>query len=151
VPAEQIADEITAEVARALEGEVAWRPGALDLLARVVGAGLRTGLVTMAYRPVAEALARATGLPVFDVIVAGDDVTRSKPDPQPYLLALDALGVSAEEAIAVEDTPTGAASAQAAGLRTVVVPSEAPVDAADGRVILASLDDLVLEDFGARG
>jgi HAD superfamily hydrolase (TIGR01509 family) len=145
---EQIADEITTEVASAITADVSWRPGALELLRRVLAAGVRTGLVTMAYRPVAEAIAAATGLPVFDVIVAGDDVTNAKPHPEPYLSALRALGLSPVEAIAVEDTPTGTASALAAGLRVIAVPSDAPIDAVTHVTVLASLDDVQLETFG---
>jgi HAD superfamily hydrolase (TIGR01509 family) len=146
---DRIATEITAEVAASIASGVAWRPGALALLSRVVDTGLRTGLVTMAYRPVAEAIASATGLPVFDVVVAGDDVVNSKPHPEPYLRALDALSLSPAQAIAVEDTPTGAASGVAAGLRVVAVPSDAPIAATTAVTVLGSLDELRLDDFGA--
>lgn len=141
---EQIAAEITDAVASALRLEVSWRPGALAFLARVVDAGIPTALVTMAYRPVALTVAAATGLPVFDAVVAGDDVVNAKPHPEPYLRGLAALGVSAENAIAVEDTLTGARSAEAAGIRTLVVPSHADVPAAPGRTILSSLADAVI-------
>jgi HAD superfamily hydrolase (TIGR01509 family) len=141
VDAEVIADQITALVAAAVGGGVAWRPGALALLRDAAQAGVRIGLVTMAYRPVAEAVARATGV-AFDTIVAGDDVVHSKPHPEPYLRALARLGLHAHEAIAVEDTATGADSAAAAGLRTLVVPSAAPVPASPDRGFAPTLEGM---------
>lgn len=147
--AAEIADEITLHVAEGLADGVVWRAGALRLIGELVDAGVRTALVTMAYRPVAEALARATGLAVFDVIVAGDDVERSKPDPEPYLRAMAALGVSPATSVAVEDTETGARSAFAAGLATLVVPSAPGIAAARGRVVKGSLADVRMADLRA--
>ncbi|WJL96746.1 HAD family phosphatase [Microbacterium sp. ET2] len=148
----QIASEITAHVAEGMAEGIAWRPGALVLLTALVNAGIPTALVTMAYRPVAEALAAATGLGVFDVIVAGDDVEKSKPDPEPYERALAALGVPARGCVAIEDTETGARSAEAAGLRTLVVPSvhdmaESPRPV--GRTLRPTLEGLMPAELAA--
>lgn len=148
-----VADEITAHVAEAVATEVAWMPGARALLAALTEAGIRTALVTMAYRPVAEAVARATGLAVFDVVVAGDDVVHSKPHPEPYLTALRRLGeggVDAACCVAVEDTVTGGTSAAAAGLPTLLVPSPheaATVQHTTGWVVRSSLSDVRLDDL----
>jgi HAD superfamily hydrolase (TIGR01509 family) len=68
-----------------------------------------------------ELVLRAAGLDVFDVIVSAEDVTRGKPDPEGYLLALRRLQLEAAEAIAIEDSPPGIAAAKAAGLRCVAV------------------------------
>ncbi|TQJ29887.1 HAD family phosphatase [Microbacterium sp. SLBN-146] len=122
----ELADEITAHVAAAVADDVVWMPGARQLLRALAEAEIPTALVTMAYRPVAEAVARATGLPVFQEIVAGDDVVHSKPHPEPYLTALRRLaerGVDPAGCVAVEDTVTGATSAESAGIRTLLVPS----------------------------
>jgi len=59
----------------------------------------------------------------FEVMATGDEVAAHKPDPAVYLLALDRLGLQAEEAIAFEDTAHGVAAAHAAGLRCVAVPN----------------------------
>jgi HAD superfamily hydrolase (TIGR01509 family) len=139
---ERIAQEITHDVASAVERGPSWRPGALDLLDRVVRHGCRTALVTMAYRPVAEALERAAARPVFDVIVAGDDVTLAKPHPEPYLAALSALGIHPGAALAVEDSPTGAASALAAGLRVAAVPSMGDMAPRGGLTLFRSLAEV---------
>lgn len=149
---DDIATEITAHVADGLADGVVWRPGARSLLRAAVEAGVATALVTMAYRPVAEAVAHATGLPVFDVIVAGDDVERSKPDPEPYLRALAALGADAATCVAVEDTETGARSAESAGLRTLVVPSGHDVGSAAPpaiRTLRTTLEGLTLDELAA--
>lgn len=60
----------------------------------------------------------------FEVVVTGDDVERLKPDPEAYLVALARLGVTAAEALAVEDSPPGLAAAEAAGIACLVVASE---------------------------
>jgi len=57
----------------------------------------------------------------FDHSVAGDEVTRPKPEPDIYLRAAELMGVAASTCVAVEDTPTGIASAKAAGMRVVAV------------------------------
>lgn len=69
-----------------------------------------------------EALLEGTGLTAaFDAIVSATMVQRPKPAPDIYLLAAESLGVPAEQCIAIEDTPTGLASAKAAGMYTVQV------------------------------
>lgn len=60
----------------------------------------------------------------FDCFCSADTVTNVKPDPELYLQALEQLGVEADEAMAIEDSPNGAQAAVAAGLYTVVIPNE---------------------------
>jgi beta-phosphoglucomutase len=57
----------------------------------------------------------------FKTIVAADDVERSKPDPAPYLLTADRLGISSSQLVAIEDTPTGIQSAISAGYKVAGV------------------------------
>jgi putative hydrolase of the HAD superfamily len=88
----------------------------------------------------------------FDSIKCADDVENVKPSPDLYLAVLDELGVDPHEAIALEDSPNGITSAQAAGLFCVVVPnpltSQMPTGHADLR--LSSLAELPLEDLLSR-
>ena len=63
-------------------------------------------------------------LEMFDLIVTSDNCSCGKPHPEPYLTALQALGVDARRCIAVEDSPRGLASAKAARVRCIVVPTE---------------------------
>ena len=60
----------------------------------------------------------------FDAIVTGDDVASNKPAPDIYLAAASALGVTAAECLALEDTPAGAQAAAAAGTRVLAVPND---------------------------
>ena len=122
---------------RAGEGRVVTRPGARELLSSVAAAGLPYALVTSSQRAFAEAVLDGTGFR-FPVVVTGNDVTAVKPDPEPYLLAARLLGVDPVRCVALEDSPTGVASASAAGCAVVAVPSLLPVEAAPGRVIVGS-------------
>ncbi|MDP9867460.1 MULTISPECIES: HAD family hydrolase [Streptosporangium] len=128
-------------------------PGAAELLAAVRGAGLRTALVTSSVRPIAEACLKGIGRDNFDHVVTGDDVARTKPDPEPYLTAARLLGVAAARCVALEDSPNGVTSATAAGCRVVAVPSVLPIPSAPGRLVVDSLREIdvdVLRELSAR-
>lgn len=128
-------------------GPVEWMPGARRLLTAVGAAGLPRALVSSSARVLVDAVLDAVGRQDFDVTVSGDDVVRTKPYPDPYLLAADLLGVDAAACVAIEDSRPGAASARAAGCLTIVVPSVTPVpdDVADLQVdTLEDLDPVVL-------
>jgi beta-phosphoglucomutase-like phosphatase (HAD superfamily) len=89
----------------------------------------------------------------FELIVAKEDVAAPKPDPEPYRHALGRLGIGPDEAVALEDSPTGLASARAAGLRCVAVGHRRPAGAWTGDApFLANLADAgrVLETLGWR-
>ncbi|MGO4573786.1 HAD family hydrolase [Microvirga sp. 2TAF3] len=91
--------------------------GLLELLDWANGRGVEIALVTNA--PILNATHMLDVLGVterFSVKVTIGDVARGKPDPLPYLTALDRLGISAEEAIAFEDSPSGMKAAKGAGL-----------------------------------
>lgn len=97
-------------------------PGLLDFVER--RRGMQAALVTNAPRENVLAVLVALGLEdAFDPVVLAEDVGVGKPDPAPYLAALDALGVAAGEAVAFEDSPSGIASSVAAGIPTVGVAS----------------------------
>ncbi len=123
---------------------VPWRPGAQQLLAEVRAAGLRTALVTSTERSLVEVALDTLGAHHFDVVVAGDDVTHGKPDPESYRTALTRLGVDTAAAVAIEDSPTGTEAAIAAGLRVLVVPSEVPVPTGDRRTHVESLSGITV-------
>lgn len=116
-----------------------WRPGARVALRSVRAAGIPAALVTSTHRDLTEVALRSIGLEYFDVTVCGDEVTRTKPHPEPYLQAAARLGVDPAACVAVEDSPTGTAAAVAAGCTVLVVPSEVPVDSGERRVLRGSL------------
>jgi HAD superfamily hydrolase (TIGR01509 family) len=124
-----------------------WRDGAAELVAAVRAAGLRTGLVTATRRELVEVALSTLGRENFDVLVCGNDVTCPKPDPEPYRLAAALLGVDPADCVAIEDSATGSASAEAAGCAVLVVPSEAPVPAGPRRVQRDSLVGVTVEDI----
>jgi HAD superfamily hydrolase (TIGR01509 family) len=87
---------------------------------RFAAARLPVGLVSSAYRVEIEPVLAASGLrEVFSVVVTLDDVTRGKPDPEPYLLGAERLGVEPAELLVFEDTEVGVRAAKAAGARVV--------------------------------
>ena len=99
-------------------------PGIVGWLDRAAELGLRLAVASSsAVGHVGGMLARSGLLSRFEVLATGDEVTAHKPDPAVYLLALDRLGLPAQEAIAFEDTAHGVAAAQAAGLSCVAVPN----------------------------
>jgi HAD superfamily hydrolase (TIGR01509 family) len=147
-PAE-IVEELLDGVVAMVEREVPWRPGAVELLASLHEAGVRCGLVTMSYqRFVAPILAH---LPpeTFRVVVTGDQVEYGKPHPEPYLTAAAALGVSPDRCVAIEDSNTGAKSAEHAGCLVLVVENHVPVLDGPRRVFRDSLEGLTLEELRA--
>jgi len=143
----EIVEELLDDVVARIEEEVPWRPGAPDLLADLVRVGVPLALVTMSYRrfvaPVLDALPAGT----FDAVVTGDGVARGKPYPDPYLKAAAELGVAADRCLAIEDSDTGATSAQRAGCRVLVVPSHVAVPQAEGRVFRETLEGLRADDL----
>lgn len=143
------ADLVRAKMAVHFANDLPWRDGAEQLLAEVRAAGLKTALVTATERPMLDGAMNTLGHNSFDVIVAGDEVDHPKPHPEPYLRALAALGLGVHEAVAVEDSPTGAASAAAAGLTVLVVPCEVPVEPGERRVFAESLLDVDLAHLRA--
>lgn len=136
---EEIVDTLVAQLAEALRREIPWRTGARDLIAALDAAGVPQALVTMSYAPIAQPVAAV--LP-FGAVVTGDQVIHGKPHPEPYLRAAELLGVDAADCLAVEDSGTGATSANAAGCHVLVVPHFVNVPDAPRRVQRASLEGL---------
>jgi HAD superfamily hydrolase (TIGR01509 family) len=146
-----------AEVARRLqegiEGllrqEVPLMPGAKDLLTEVQAAGVPAALVTSTGRRITEYVLDGIGREYFDTTLTGDEVAHPKPHPEPYLTAAARLGADPARCVALEDSPTGVASAEAAGCAVVAIPSVTAIAPAPGRVIARSLADLDLAFLSA--
>ncbi len=140
-----LVEEMVLSMYDLLRQEVAGRPGALELVARLRGR-LPLALASNSPRRLVDAAlttARLTG--VFDVIVTSDDVLHSKPAPDIYLLACERLGVAPEHVLALEDSAAGVASAKAAGLACIAVPQFAETDVAAADRVIDSLEDLIPE------
>ncbi|MGY5106967.1 HAD family hydrolase, partial [Streptomyces sp. 900105245] len=76
----------------------------------------------------------------FRLTVAGDEVSRTKPHPDPYLLAAAGLGAEPGRCAVIEDTATGVTAAEAAGCQVVAVPSVSPIEPAPRRTVVRSLE-----------
>ncbi|SFR77674.1 haloacid dehalogenase superfamily, subfamily IA, variant 3 with third motif having DD or ED [Agromyces sp. CF514] len=126
-----------------------WRPGARELLEALRDASVPTALVTMSVRSMADDVIRAIPFHAFDAIVTGDSVTNAKPHPEPYLAAAAELGVDIAECVAFEDSPTGVASAAAAGAITVGVPNILSLDETPATVLWPSLHGRTVADVAA--
>ena len=100
-------------------------PGVRESIAQLQAAKLRLGVVTGARGYAIDATLRSHELALhFETVVSADDVVYSKPAPDCYLLALQRMGLQANETVAFEDTEHGVAAAIAAGLACVAIPTE---------------------------
>lgn len=135
---------ITAEI---FAEDLLWQPGAQELIDAIRDAGLRTALVTNSPRSLVDVALDLLGDHRFDATVCGDEVSRPKPAPDPYLQAMDLLGLTAEQCLAVEDSPSGTVAAVAAGIPVLVVPSEVAVPEGPGRIFATSLLGATVEEL----
>ena len=142
-----LAAELHREFAARVRTGIVPRPGALDLLDALARAEVPTALVTASPRAVADVVLDALGAGRFAVSVTADDTDRTKPAPDPYLAACRALGVEPAACVAVEDTETGVASAEAAGCAVLAVPSLAPIGTAPGRTVRDTLVGVTPEEL----
>ncbi|MEY9967415.1 HAD superfamily hydrolase (TIGR01509 family) [Streptacidiphilus sp. MAP12-16] len=127
-----------------VKAQVVPLPGALELLDAVKAAGITTALVSASPRHVVDIVLEALGRRRFAVSFAAGETPETKPSPDPYLAAAEALGVRPGSCVAVEDTPIGIASAEAAGCAVLAVPSTIPISPARGRAVVGSLLDVDL-------
>lgn len=121
---DEVLEERNAEYRRVLQQPPPLRPRVRETLAKLHGR-VKLGVVTGCGRDLFS-LVHATNdiLEIFDVIITSNECARPKPHPEPYLNALQALGVKAKRCVAVEDSPRGLASAKAAGVPCLAVPTE---------------------------
>ncbi|KAB2971863.1 HAD family phosphatase [Streptomyces sp. SS1-1] len=119
-------------------------PGAARLLAELSEHGIPTALVSASHRRIIDRVLTTLGPQHFSLTVAGDEVARTKPHPDPYLLAAAGLGADPARCAVVEDTATGVAAAEAAGCQVVAVPSIAPIAPAARRTVVPTLEHVDL-------
>jgi HAD superfamily hydrolase (TIGR01509 family) len=134
----------------ALIAEEVVRPGVSEYLEAAAQLGLKVGLASSADRDwVTGHLTRLGLLDRFQTIQCWEEGKRPKPAPDLYLAAVEALGLSPEEAIALEDSPNGVAAAKAAGLYCVAVPSgpTATLDFSKADLVIPSLAALPLGEL----
>lgn len=145
LPDEEINNLLVAKVHETLAQQpVEFLPGIERFLSEVREAQIPAAVVTNATTSVARRTANAAPEGTFSVVIGNDETTHPKPDPQPYLLAAERLGVDPTQCVALEDSPSGVRSATAAGMRVIVVPGELEVPAELGTARM-SHEELNLE------
>jgi beta-phosphoglucomutase len=143
---QRIGDEKEAEYRRlALEHGLTPLPGAAGWIARLRAAGWKQAIASSAPRENVEVMLRALRLTHgFDAIVAAEDVTAGKPDPQVFLAAAAKVTVPADRCVVVEDAAVGIEAARRAGMKSIGVSRQGSLEA---DVAVASLSDLPDDAF----
>ncbi|WP_320150639.1 sugar phosphatase [uncultured Tolumonas sp.] len=121
-------------------------PGAVQLLERLEALSMPWAIVTSGSVPVARARHAAGELATPEIFITAELVARGKPNPDPYLLGAQRLGLKPEECVVVEDAPAGVLSGLAAGCKVIAVnaPDDTPkLDQVD--LVLKSLAVLQVE------
>jgi HAD superfamily hydrolase (TIGR01509 family) len=142
---EEVVELLLDGVVARVEQAVPWRPGARELLAGLGEAGVPCALVTMSYQRFVAPILAQLPAGAFTEIVTGDQVTQGKPHPEAYLKAAAGLGVEPGDCVAIEDSNTGATSADAAGCTVLVVPCHVPVEPGERRVFRDTLEGLEVD------
>jgi HAD superfamily hydrolase (TIGR01509 family) len=125
-------------------------PGVVGLIDAARASGLRLGVASSSTSDwVTSHLERLGILDRFDCIRCRDQVANAKPAPDLYLAVLECLGVGADEAFAIEDSPNGIAAANAAGLGCVAIPNPitSGLDLTNADMIVDSLADITLAEL----
>ncbi|MEU1703733.1 HAD family phosphatase [Streptomyces pseudogriseolus] len=141
-------DELTVLLNDAFESRIdhslPLMPGAARLLAELAEHEIPTALVSASHRRIIDRVLPVLGPEHFALSVAGDEVPRTKPHPDPYLAGAAGLGADPVRCAVVEDTVTGVTAAEAAGCQVVAVPSVGPITPAARRTVVPSLDVVTL-------
>jgi HAD superfamily hydrolase (TIGR01509 family) len=150
---ELMLNKLMIEMERVLRSEpVHWRPGAKDLVAACEARGVPMALVSASWRSlisaVHDSVLHELGHEVFVTTVAGDEVERTKPFPDPYLLAAERIGVRPEHCVVLEDSQTGSQAGVASGALVVAVPSYVVIEPGPGLRVVTSLEELTPELLG---
>lgn len=146
---ESSAAYLTHRTAELFRTDLVWRPGARELLVALHEAGVPAALVTSTRRHLTEIALDTLGREFFAAVVCGDEVRRPKPHPDPYLRAAALIGAEPAQCVAIEDSPIGVASAEAAGCVVVAVPNDVDIAPAATRRVLATLAGLSVADLAA--
>jgi beta-phosphoglucomutase len=120
-------------------------PGAIDFIRELHTQGFKLALVTGTSRTEAMKLLPADLFELFNASVCGNEVKNGKPDPEPYLTALQKLSIEGADAVVIENAPFGIRSAKAAGIKCLALETSLPkpyLTQADG--IFESFGDLKL-------
>ena len=125
-------------------GKLPLRPGVHRFMKEAMEAGVKIAVTTTSNEKAAKAITEKVLSDIkFDLVIAGDMVSKKKPDPEIYNMALSKLGLNPDEVFVVEDSKNGLAAAKAAGLKTIVTTNyyTEREDVSAGDVIVSCLGD----------
>jgi HAD superfamily hydrolase (TIGR01509 family) len=131
--------DITGEL---FDAGLPWCEGARELLDALAEAAVPMALVTNTRRALTERALESIGRNYFTATVCGDEVAAGKPAPEPYRRAATLLSLDPQQCLAIEDSVTGAASAEDAGCPVLVVPNDIEVPRSARRHHVATLAGL---------
>jgi HAD superfamily hydrolase (TIGR01509 family) len=125
-------------------GKLPLRPGIHRFMKEAMDAGLKIAVCTTSNEQAAKAITEKILSDIkFDLVLAGDVVSKKKPDPEIYNLALSKMGLKPEEVLVVEDSKNGVLAGKAAGMKVVVTTNyyTEKEDVSSGDVIVTCLGD----------
>jgi len=122
-------------------------PGVETLVGEFRAQGLPVALVSASPRNIMDAVFAGLSHHLFDFSISADDVTRTKPDPEPYLVAASRAGVDIRESLVIEDSLTGITSAKAAGAYILAVPHFISIEEEPRLKVVSSLAGVLAKDI----
>lgn len=125
-----------------LSSELKLIPGALDLISECKSKGLKCALVTASGGRLMKVVLNHFPLDTFDIVISGDDVSNSKPDPEPYLLAASKLSVDINKSVVIEDSLTGVTSGLASGAQVIGIPHLVNLPKHENLRVVAELNEI---------
>lgn len=144
-PVDEVGAKIVGEIEHLMRTEhIPWMPGARELHRELTAAGVPQALVSNSWRGLMDTALQELDTS-FDVVIAGDEVERPKPDPFPYLHACERLGVDPAATVVLEDSPTGVAAAIGAGCWVVGIPHVSDIAPGPRLVLVDSLVGLTAD------
>jgi len=120
-------------------------PNALEILNECKKSDIKIALVTASTGRLMRAALKRFPAGIFDTTVSYDDVNRSKPDPEPYLLAAKALGVEIKNCVVLEDSLTGVQSGLSAGAQVIGIPHLVKMPSNPNLRVVESLSEINMD------
>ncbi|MFH1835530.1 MAG: HAD family phosphatase [Methanobacteriota archaeon] len=131
-----------------IKGRLKPLPGVLELLGALDDAGVKKAVVSSSPLDRVNASLEEVGLLLeFELVISGDCCKKGKPDPGPFLLAVEKMGVKPSECVVIEDAEAGILAANAGGILVVAVksPNTHGQDLSSADRIVESLTEVDLE------
>jgi HAD superfamily hydrolase (TIGR01509 family) len=135
-------DQLDILMLKKLEKQLQIVPNAIHLINECRAFGLKIALVTASGGTLMRTVLTHFPANFFDITISADDVSKSKPDPEPYLLAADRLNVRIEDCLVVEDSITGVTSGLNSGAQVIGIPHLVAMPEHQNLRIIESLAEL---------